>query len=314
MKKALLTILVLLSIGSTVLARPVPAPAWFQHDIARHARWLPPNIKSLGIDKAYQQRFAQLPPQIQTVLRELNIPPWLVALIPTDSSIQDEINKQLSGLTLLAGPAPQGPLAQRAEQLLLFGGAAQLPTPGDAVTGLSLGAEGCTAAMSRYILSQLKLEFPDRMPGLNEDLATTQSSVEMKKLFLRLAAQGARWFDIQDYPFSQLRAQDIQPGSLMIAQKPGGTHTFAWTRVFGFWNWTPTDKMAIGNTGLPQFGSRMILAQEYITEDAGEALHNEHGPINSLQVIKKNGQIDLSDPRTNVYAAEGSDFIVINLH
>jgi hypothetical protein len=307
----------MLSTGFTAIAQTTATPPWFQKDIARKAKWLPQSLKTQSLDLAYRQRESSLPGNVQAVLAQLNIPKWMVALIPSDVSVQDEINKQISGMTYLAGPKPSGALAQRAEQLLLFGGAAQLPTPGDSRTGASLGPEGCTAAMSRYVLSQLKLEFPSQLSTLSDQLATTQSSVEMKKLFIQLAASGATWFDLHYYPYSKLQAHNILPGSLMIAQKPGGTHTFGWTRVFGFWGWSPNDKMAIGNTGLPQFGSRMILAQEYVTEDANEygaASHNEHGPINSGQIIRRGGQAVLSDPRTNVYAAQGSDFIIISLH
>lgn len=313
----LLLSLFILTLSMTAWSQRISTPAWLQKDITRKARWLPSSIKNQGLDLAYQQRVMSLPGSVQSVLAQLSIPKWMVALIPIDANSQDEINKQISGMLYLAGSAPTGRLAQRAEQLLLFGGAAQLPTPGDNKTGVSLGAEGCTAAMAKYVLAQLKLEFPNELASLPENLATSQSSVEMKRIFQQLAASGAKWFDIQYYPFAQLKAQNVSPGSIMIGQKPGGTHVFGWTRVLGFWGWSSTAKMAIGNTGLPQFGSRMILAQEYITEDPNEYTvnsHNEHGPINSNNVVRANGQPILSDPRTNVYAAQGSDFIVINLH
>lgn len=101
----------------------------------------------------------------------------------------------------------------------------------------------------------------------------------------------------------------------MIAQKPSGTHVFGWTRVPTAWRWNRNNKMAIGNTGLPQFGDRMILAQEFLTDDpddAYEARHNTHGPINSRQVIYRGGKADLADPGTNVYAVRGSHFIIVS--
>ena len=296
-----------------------PSPVWFQRDVARKAKWLPSSIKTLGLNGAFQSRWSELPLEVQDSLGQARIPKWMIALIPTDPSVQSEISKQLVAINSLSGAAPTGALAQRAEQLLIFGGAAQLPTPGDVTTGASLGAEGCSAAMARYILSELKLEFPDVLASMPDQLATSQSSVEIKTLFLKLAKSGATWFDLKEYPFAQLKAQNILPGSLMIGQKPGGTHVFGWTRVLSFWGWSVSAKMAIGNTGLPQFGSRMILAQEYITDDPtefsySENSHNEHGPINSNNVILSHGQPVLSDSRTNVYAAQDSDFIVINLH
>lgn len=289
------------------------SPPWFKKDIARKAKWLPSSIKNNGLEAAYKLRVSSLPYEVTSSLEQLNIPKWMIALIPTSPNIQGEIHKQLSGITFLRGPAPKGSLARRAEQLLIFGAAAQLPTPGDKTTGASLGPEGCTAAMAKYILSQLKLEFPQRLANLPESLATTQSSVEMKALFMQLARKGETWFEIKTYPFHQLQAAHIKPGSLMIAQKPGGTHVLAWTRVLDFWNWSESSKIAVANTGLPQFGSRLILAQEYISDDS--ELHNEHGPINSSFVIRdRSGNPILSDPRTNVYAARGSNFILINLH
>jgi hypothetical protein len=293
------------------------APSWFTHDIQRKASWLPSDIKRLGVNVAYQNRWDVFPDDIRTILNDMQIPHWLIALVPMDLSRQEEIFKQFRFMVDLAGSPPVGKLAQRVEQLLIFGGAAQLPTPGDAKSGVSLGPEGCTAAMSRYVLSQLAIEYPNEFERTSKQLLYSQSSSKMKTLFAREARAGANWFSIVDLPFSQLRAADVLPGSLMIAQKPGGTHVFGWTRVPRGWGWANGDKMAIGNTGLPQFGSRMILAQEYITDDPnvlGETEHNTHGPINSHNVVYSKGQPNLSDNRTNVYSAQGSDFILIRLN
>ncbi len=74
--------------------------------------------------------------------------------------------------------------------------------------------------------------------------------------------------------------------------------------------------MAIGNTGLAQYGDRMILAQEYVSADPLENVadpHNPHGPINSRNVVLVDGEPDLEEPHTNVYAARGSDFILVNV-
>jgi hypothetical protein len=95
------------------------------------------------------------------------------------------------------GPRPQPDIGSstnciggRAEQLLIFGGSAQLPTPGDKETGASLGAEGCTAAISKYVLAQLRLEFPAALAGMDPELADSQSSVEMETLFEAAEAAG----------------------------------------------------------------------------------------------------------------------------
>jgi hypothetical protein len=290
------------------------SPAWFARDVEREAPWLPEAIRQLGVSAAYRRRWNSFPDDIRTILAQIAIPPWLIALVPTAAGKQNEIFKQFRFMAALAGAPPANEMALRAEQLLVFGGAAQLPTPGDRKTGASLGAEGCTAAMSRYVLAQLKLEFPRQLAGLSDELANSQSSAEMAALFERTALAGI--VRVRRRRFAQLSAEDILPGSLMIAHKPGGTHVFGWTRVPQGWKWYPADKMAIGNTGLPQFGDHMILAQEYVSGDPakfGGLPHNEHGPINSRDVVYVRGRPDLGNPRTNVYAAQGSDFILIDL-
>ncbi len=291
-----------------------PMPAWFTRDVERRARWLPAAVKELGLDEAYRRRWASLSVDAHAILEEMAIPAWMIALIPTAPAQQDEINKQFMYIADLAGPAPASKLAKRAEQLLIFGGAAQLPTPGDRVSGACLGAEGCTAAMSKYILAQLKIEFPRELARMSDALANCQSSVELKNLCEQAARTGI--VQVERRPFAQLKPEDVLPGSLTIAQKPGGTHVFGWTRVPAAWNWSPGDKMAIGNTGLAQYGDRMILAQEYVSADPLENVanpHNDHGPINSRNVVLVGGRPNLEDPHTNVYAARGSDFILVNL-
>ncbi len=104
----------------------------------------------------------------------------------------------------LAGPAPASKLAKRAEQLLIFGGAAQLPTPGDRVSGACLGAEELgTAAMSKYILAQLKIEFPRELARMSDALANCQSSVELKNLCEQAARTGI--VQVERRPFAKLK-------------------------------------------------------------------------------------------------------------
>ncbi len=291
-------------------------PAWFLKDIQRKASWLPKSIKQQGLEVAYQEQWNSFPPDVQSILQAMNIPAWMIALVPSNPADREEILKQFRFMQSLAGQAPASPLAARAEQLLIFGGSAQLPTPGDARSGKSLGPEGCTAAMSKYVFSQLKIEFPGDLATISPQLLTTQSSAEMKSLAKQAVRNGAHWIEVREISFANLRAEDIHPGSIMIAEKPGGTHVFGWTRVPQGWGWSAGDKMAIGNTGLPQFGNRMILAQEFVTDQPDnlyELSHNEHGPINSNNVIYYGGQPALSDPRTNVYAVRGARFILIDL-
>jgi hypothetical protein len=289
-------------------------PAWLSRDVARQARWLPESVRRRGLEAAYRDRWTSFPPEVRRGLVEMRIPRWMVALVPAAPKKQHEILKQFRFMTDLAGTPPGNPVALRAEQLLIFGGAAQLPTPGDRVTGACLGPEGCTAAISKYVLAQLKLEFPRELAALSPALASCQSSDEMRRLFE--AAARAGMVRVRSVPFARSRAEDFLPGGITIAQKPGGTHVFGWTRVPKGWDWYPGDKMAVGNTGLPQFGDHMILAQEYVTAAPGlpgELTHNLHGPINSRNVVHFAGEPDLNNPATNVYAAEASDFILVDL-
>lgn len=311
-----------LIISGTLLASPVPAkaqpafyqsrigpvPNWIVRDLQRKAAWLPPSVNRWGLEEAYSRRLQTFSPDIQSSLTNMNIPPWMIALIPPDTGPADqqyEIQKQLRFMSSLAGPPPTNKYAQRIEQLLIFSGAGQLPTPGDRLTGRSLGDEGCSSAISHYVLAPLRLERPE-LSILDNRLTDSQSSSELNRLFTNDQKTG--FVRVKSIPFESLHREDFSPGSLLIAQKPGGTHVMGWTRVPSGWGWDPRDLMAIGNTGLFPYGNRMILAQEYITPpNNGETKHNDHGPINS----HAHG-FGLSDPATNVYAAKGSRFIMID--
>lgn len=142
------------------------APDWLLRDLQRQARWLPNAIKSAGLDGAFQQRWTSLPGDIQGTIGQMDIPSWMIALVPVEAEKQDEILKQFRFISDLAGDPPAGPIAARAEQLLIFGGAAQLPTPGDSQTGASLGPEGCTAAISKYVISELLRDYSQELSRL----------------------------------------------------------------------------------------------------------------------------------------------------
>ena len=110
-------------------------PAWFTHDVQKKARWLPDPLKKLGIDGAYRQRWNAFPDDVKAILGAFAIPEWMIALVPVDAAKEAEILKQFRSMANLAGAPPVGPVGERAEQFLIFGGAAQLPTPGDNQTG-----------------------------------------------------------------------------------------------------------------------------------------------------------------------------------
>lgn len=315
MKYFIRVLLGLLLSSSAFAQMPGIAPGWFINDVNKKAAWLPKEIRQRGLNEAIMARWNLLPLDIQLILHNSRIPAWMVPLIPNDPNRNEEIYKQLRFMRALAGPASASKIGARAEQLLIFGGAAQLPTPGDSVSGRGLGAQGCTAAMSKYVMAELMIEFPNDLENLSPQLGRSQSSSEMKALFYKAYNSGKSRLNIREVPFERLVNSDVPPGSLMIAQKPSGTHVFGWTRVPSAWRWSANNKMAIGNTGLPQFGDRMILAQEFLTDfpdEAYEARHNTHGPINSRQIVYRGRQADLSDPGTNVYAVRGSSFIIIS--
>lgn len=294
-------------------------PPWIKEDVARKAAWLPASIRQMGLQAAYAKRMNQFPESARSILISRSIPYWMIALTPTEPGVQQEILDQIKNVNQLAGQAPESDLAKRSEELLVFAGALQIPSPGDNKSGKSLGSQGCTAALTKYILAQLKIEFPQRLADMPDELTKTQSSVEMKSILIKLAQKGTLWLEVKKYPFADLKTNLVLPGSLMIGEKSGGTHVIAWTRVPSTWGWQSSDKMAVANTGLPQFGPpRMILAQEYVSEDPKEYdpkyeyKHNEHGPINGRQVVYVKGKADSSDPRTNAYAVAGSAFIFMN--
>ena len=110
-------------------------PAWLNRDIQRNASWLPAEIKRAGLNQAYRNRWASFPSDVQSILVQMKIPYWQIALVPSASEKQSEIIKQFRFMGQLAGAVPSSPVAQRVEQLLIFGGAAQLPTPGDNQNG-----------------------------------------------------------------------------------------------------------------------------------------------------------------------------------
>lgn len=164
----------------------------------------------------------------------------------------------------------------------------------------------------RYVLSELKLEFHDRMSWIPQSIETAQSSSVFRAFVKDVATWDNSPLDVHEVSYSELSVATVRPGDIMIGQKPGGAHMIAWTRVPGGWNWRPTTLIAIANTGLAPYGERMIMAQEYLADpDAGEGWHNQHGPLNSGQVVRQGGRIDLTDPRTNVYAAKGASFLVV---
>lgn len=289
------------------------APPWFERDLSRGAPWIPRAIAQKGWQQAGLDHYLALPSDVQAVLYKMGAPLWMMALMPTDASSQNEIIQQLRLVGELRGAAPVGTLAERSEKLLLIAGILRLPTPGDKNTGRSLGAEGCTAALMRYVLSEIKLEFPDRMAWLPESIETSQSSSEFGAFVKRVAQMPNGPLEVFNLPYESLSIASVRPGDLMIGQKPGGAHMLAWARVPSGWNWSSDSILAIANTGLAQFGERMILAQEYLTGSPTEPMHNDHGPLNSGQVVRNGGRVDLSDPRTNVYAAKNASFLVIRL-
>ena len=240
-----------------------------------------PRSGSWGVEGAYRKRWDSLPDEVRDILTDMAIPSWMIALVPMAPSQQAEIMKQFRFMANLSGPPASSKLARRAEQLLIFGGAAQLPTPGDRRSGACLGAEGCTAAMSKYILAQLKIEYPRELARMSDAMVNCQSSSELANLCDQAAREGMRRGGAASVCAAQGRGREA--GQPDHRAKAGRHACLRLDARAGGWNWASGDKMAIGNTGLAQYGDRMILAQEYVSAGHGREYrnpHNQHGPIN----------------------------------
>jgi hypothetical protein len=318
------------------VAQPAGAevvPEWFRTDFARKAQWLPDHVRhSYTIQDAYEKRMDMFEqdlndPTVQAQLEKLGlknitigqikhdlegIPQWMVALSSTVPSLRAEIIKQIHFAYYLAGPAPQNPLAIRCEQLLVFAGAAKLPTPGDGQTGHGLANEGCAAAITRYPLAQVLAEYPEKLPGIEPRIGITQSSKELTGLFAEAAKRNL--MTVQTVPFMELQAEQMANGTapmpascVVIANKMDGTHVFGMTRVPVGWGWSnPLNRIAVGNTGLRMFApdtDNMRLAQEYVSPDWADQDHNKHGQFLSQNLVRKDGKIDMKADGTNVYFA-----------
>jgi len=292
-----------------------PIPAWFLASVNRKASWLPANIRTQGLDAAIQMRWNLFSDQTKHQLVQLQVPAWWIALVPEASwnpkDPGQSISGQIQNITNLSGRPPDSELNRRAELLLLAAGALQMPTPE------GLGKQGCTAFL-RYILPQLKLEFPNDLGWMSDTLATTLDSQDLINQFQRASREGfARERVI---PFDRLTVGDIQPGCLMVAGKPLSdphglnNHVMGWGRVPMSWSWHPGAMIAVGNTGLSQFGPpHAAVCQEYMSPDPLENGHNQHGQINSHNVWPPGRDFSTADPRTNVYFVRNANFIIMDL-
>jgi hypothetical protein len=293
-------------------------PGWLKESMEKHQQWLPENIQKEGIEGAYRERMQNLPTDVQSAISKMDMPHWMVGLMPNPASMSEtDRNEMYGNIKQVADMSQPGSnsVAARAETLLGFAGAAKLPTPGDLGTGKSLTTEGCTSAISHYVLSPLKAEFAE-LKDMPDQLTKTQSSPELSHLLMAYSHNHPGLLKVETKPIDAFSAEDVHPGSITIGDKTGGAHTFGWMRVPPSWEgeggWRPGEYIAVGNTGLPEFGKpAMHLAQEYISpdpnrRDAKMPPHghggNEHGAINSYNGGRP------GDHATNPYRHPGATF------
>lgn len=185
----------------------------------------------------------------------------------TDRAVESA--RHLQDIQNLAGAPSPSPIAADAEQRALRAGATFAPTP------YGLGSEGCMAAVSDYVLQPVAKDFGISIPRFR---STTE--------FLSWARSHPQTVSMRKYFINDLTIDDLLPGDILIGAKGDGNHAMVMARVPADWGWNPRDLMAVGNTGLPQFGPpAMRLAQEYIGPGLlpGEPEHNQHhGMLNSL--------------------------------
>ena len=295
-------------------ASSATVPEWFVQDIKKKAAWLPDAFKTPAavadpysvIEAQYKTRMDKMFYDAHKNVKDMQIPRWMVALIPSgDQDQEQEINEKLGQIGNLSGAEPQGRVAARVEQLSIFSAAAQLPTVGDNTTGASLKDAGCAATLSKYIFAPLSLEFP-QFASLGKKFTSTQRNVDLKDSFAEAERLGL--VTTKTVPFDSLTPEHFKAGMYIIAGKTEGNHAMIWSRVPARWGWGEDALLAVANTGLPQFGKpHMILAQEYVA-GPNEPRHNPHGSMLSRQT-----GLD-GDPQTNPYFKYKKDFYMVTFN
>ena len=184
-----------------------------------------------------------------------------------DDSRKQQSDRHLRDIQVLAGDAAKNPLARESEALLLRAGATFAPTP------KNLGSEGCTAALSTNVIEPLSQKYGWNVPYFQDS-----------NLMIKYMEGHPKIADVYKVPINDLTNEDIKPGDIVVGVKGDGNHAMGWARVPANWNWNSQDMLAVGNTGLPEFGKpAMRLAQEYIgPKNGGDGEHNlDHSMINS---------------------------------
>jgi len=294
-------------------------PAWLTDGIARGQKWIPENVRKEGVDRAYQERINSLPPETQIAIHKMNIPHWMVAMMPApDAKSANETYGNINFVSQLEPPPGTKPMAERMQTLLAFAGAAKLPTPGDA-NGNSLGNEGCTAAISHYVLTPLKAEYP-QLQDLPNEATTTLFSGTMEKLLTQFSQKHPDLLNVSAKSIDNFGVEDVHPGSLTIGHKFGGTHCFGWSQVPPAWttsrsafSWRQGEYIAIGNTGLAEFGApHMSLAQDYLSPypDRRDMITPSGGTLHGALNSHRGG--DPNEVFTNPYYHPGSKFVTFS--
>jgi hypothetical protein len=301
-------------------------PAWFIADLQRHAQWLPQAIltrlpkdrndienSKAALDQVFEQRWDSFDAEVQKNLTDFHAPSWYIALMPEGDGFERDIRFQFRNMAHLAGNPAKSEIDNRINQLLLISGFGEIPTVGEKTSGVSLQTEGCTAEISQIILSQILIEFGDKLPGINPAMGTTQSSVELHKYFL--AAEKLGYVTIQYVNFKDMDRNRLEPGDLTQAWKWNAPHFWGWAEVPVQWGYVFDDLQAIGNTGMSAFGSpHMKKNQEGISYNLLETWHYDHGLINTPTDWRKvPHDVAMRDPHNkfiNPYDHPGTVFVI----
>jgi len=294
-------------------------PAWLRDGIAKGQQWIPENVRKEGVDRAYQDRMSSLPPDVQSAVNKMNIPHWMVAMMPApDAKSANDTYGNIKAVADMVPPPGTKPMAERMQTLLAFAGAAKLPTPGDE-NGKSLGNEGCTAAISHYVLTPMKAEFP-QLSDLPNEATTASYSGTLENLLRNYSRKHPDLLKLSTKPIDKFGVDDIHPGSLTIGHKAGGTHCFGWSQVPPAWttsgnpnNWRPGEYIAIGNTGLVEFGApHMSLAQDYLSPypDRRDMILPTGGTLHGALNSHHGG--DFNSVFTNPYYHPDSQFVTFS--
>jgi len=169
----------------------------------------------------------------------------------------------------LAGRPAQTRIGSALELNALVHALSHDPTPE------GLGKEGCMASISHYVIEPQLQHLGRSIPHFTDSHA-----------FLSYIKDHPEIAAVSSRTQKEIRANDLQPGDIVVGDKSTGNHVMIATRVPEFWGYPPDSIMLCGNTGLampdgppyPHFRA----AQEVIGPDTDQYNYH-HGQLNSQQ-------------------------------